>query len=105
MNSGKKEMDFEKEMWELILFVAESGKIGRQKVAQLNRIFEKYLQKGYHIDLVCLPENPEKAYRYEIIAVPTLIRLAPEPTVRIVGDFSNPSRLMRALGVHPLKNR
>jgi len=104
MNSGKKEVNNDEEMWELILFVAEPENIGRQRVERLNQIFEKSLQNRYHIDLICLPENTEKAFQYDVIAVPTLIRLTPEPAVRIVGDFSDPSRLMSALGAPPLKN-
>lgn len=88
-------------MWEMILFVAEPENTARHRTERLNSVFERYLQTGYRFDLVSLLDSPEKALQYDIIAVPTLIRLKPEPVIRIVGDFTDPLQLMKALGIPP----
>jgi circadian clock protein KaiB len=99
MSAEKRGMDTEAGTWELILFVAESKDTARYRAERLNSVFEKYLQTGYRIELVSLLDSPEKALQYDIIAVPTLIRLKPEPVIRIVGDFTDPCQLMKALGM------
>ncbi|MGH9356066.1 MAG: circadian clock KaiB family protein, partial [Terriglobia bacterium] len=36
---------------------------------------------------------------HQIIAIPTLVRQVPEPVRRIIGDLSNPERVLLNLGI------
>ena len=43
--------------------------------------------------------NPEATLRDQIVAVPTLLRMAPEPKRWLVGDMSETSSLAANLGL------
>jgi circadian clock protein KaiB len=51
------------------------------------------------IDVVDLGEHPEVAEAERIIATPMLVRVAPEPVRRIVGDLSDIDRVRWGLGL------
>ncbi|MDB5468230.1 MAG: putative thioredoxin-like protein, partial [Phenylobacterium sp.] len=41
------------------------------------------------------------AAEHQIIAAPTLLKLAPEPVRRIIGDLSDNERVLRGLEIQP----
>jgi circadian clock protein KaiB len=51
------------------------------------------------VDVVDLGEHPEVAEAERIIATPMLVRVAPEPLRRIVGDLSDLERVRWGLGL------
>ena len=55
-------------------------------------------RKGcYRIDVIDLQENPALAREHEIVAVPMLVREAPVPIRKVVGDLSDTKRALLAL--------
>ena len=59
------------------------------------------LDGGCQVDVVDLREQPDVAERERILATPLLVRLAPEPVRRIVGDLSDLDRVRWSLGLPP----
>jgi circadian clock protein KaiB len=53
----------------------------------------------WRLEVIDLRLHPELAARDQIIAVPTLVRAIPKPTLRIVGDLSDSRRVLRCLGL------
>jgi circadian clock protein KaiB len=51
------------------------------------------------VDVVDLGAQPEVAESERIIATPMLVRLAPEPVRRVVGDLSDLDRVRWGLGL------
>ena len=51
------------------------------------------------VEVVDLRERPELAERERILATPLLVRVAPEPVRRIVGDLSDLERVRWSLGL------
>ena len=47
-------------------------------------------------------ETPQLAAGQQIIAVPTLVRVLPEPITRIIGDLSDTDRVLVGLQLMPL---
>jgi circadian clock protein KaiB len=47
--------------------------------------------------VVDLMDEPARARTDGVIAVPTLVRVSPEPTRKIVGDLSDTARLLAGL--------
>ena len=43
---------------------------------------------------VNIDENPGVAQRYQILAIPTLVRKLPSPMKKIIGDLSNTQRVL-----------
>jgi circadian clock protein KaiB len=51
------------------------------------------------IDIVDLRDRPELAERERILATPLLVRTMPQPTRRVIGDLSDPARVLASLGL------
>lgn len=57
------------------------------------------LGDGAALDVIDLREQPEIAEQERILATPLLVRVAPEPVRRIVGDLSDAERVVWTLGL------
>lgn len=81
------------------LYVA--GGTARSEAAESNLRFlcESRLQGDYEIDVVDTMGQPELAERERIIATPTVVRLAPSPELRVIGDLSDHDRAAAYLGL------
>jgi circadian clock protein KaiB len=67
--------------------------------SNLKRICEQYLANRYRIEMIDLLKDPALARGDQILAVPTLVRRAPEPVKKIIGDLSNTQRVLMGLDV------
>ena len=94
------------EVWNLLLFVAGKNN-PRSQVAysNLKRICEEHLPNArYTIEVVDIAANPQVAAKEQIIAIPALLRKAPPPKRRIIGDLSDTFRVLVSLGIQPLES-
>ena len=93
----------EREHWNLSLFVAGKDHPNSQLAyANLIRICEEHLPGGYNLNVVDISKTPEAAASEQILALPTLVRRAPKPTRRIIGDLSDTDRVLISLGVQAI---
>ena len=86
-----------------ILKLLVAGRTVRSQLA-IQRIAEackNYPEKFYHLEVLDVVERPEVAEQYRILATPTLLRLAPLPTLRLVGDLDDLPLLQRILEADP----
>src|SRR5688572_9738968 len=85
---------------ELKLYV--SGQSGRSRVAlgNLRRLLET-TGALHSLSVIDVLEEPQAAERDGIVAAPTLVKSAPPPAVRIIGDLAATALVMRALGIEP----
>jgi circadian clock protein KaiB len=72
-----------------------------QVMLQLVRICEEHLAGCYGIVMSDILENPEQAFAFDIIAVPTLMRMNPEPVRKIIGNLSQIAKVLSALELAP----
>jgi circadian clock protein KaiB len=81
------------------LFVA--GKTPRaEKIGQLVRSFLDDALKGqYDLSIFDVMQNPSAADDENVFATPTLIKILPEPSKRIMGDLTNKERVLVHLGI------
>lgn len=86
-------------MWELRLFVAGSGLEVERVRETLESVCREHLPGGYRIVLVDVLQDPEQADAFDIVAAPTLIRQAPLPVRRIIGDLSLSRKVVLGLGI------
>lgn len=87
----------EGDLWELKLYVAGQTPRCIAAFANLKRFCEEHLPGKYRIEVIDLMENPQRAQRDQILAIPTLIRRFPEPMRKIIGDLSNTERVFVGL--------
>jgi circadian clock protein KaiB len=85
-------------MYSFRLYVA--GQTERSQAAQVNlrSLCENHLSGRYQLEVVDAAERPDLAEQERILATPTVIRLAPLPQRRVIGDLSDHRRTAAALG-------
>ncbi|MDB5104664.1 MAG: circadian clock protein KaiB [Fibrobacteres bacterium] len=65
----------------------------------LNRLCEERLQGRYSVEIIDLLEDPKRARADQIMAIPTLVRSAPAPFAKVIGDLSNGERVLTGLKI------
>lgn len=81
----------------LRLYVAGQKKKSFQALTNLRKICEAHLPDRHTIEVVDLLKNPQMARGHRIFAIPTLVRTAPLPLRKIVGDLSDRQRVLAEL--------
>jgi circadian clock protein KaiB len=84
-------------LWRLRLYVAGPTPRSLTAFGNLKRICERYLRGRYRIEVIDLAANPRRASHDQILSIPTLIRKAPPPARRLIGDLSDLERTVKAL--------
>ena len=95
----------ETEMWELRLYTAGQSPRSVAAFANLKRICEEHLAGRYTIEVIDLMKQPQLAAGDQIVAVPTLVRMLPQPLRRVVGDLSNTERTLVGLQLRPVTKK
>ena len=85
------------EKWLLRLYVSGRGWLTSRTQANLERLCREHLKERYRIDVIDLQEHPALAREHGIVAVPMLVREAPVPIRKVVGDLSDTRRALVAL--------
>jgi len=85
--------------WKLRLFVTDWTPRCIVAYRNLKKICQEHIEDRCDIEVVDLLKNPEVARREQIVAVPTLKKLTPGPHRVLVGDFTRPDKVLKALDV------
>ena len=91
------------ERWEFWLNIAgptAKSILTLHNITQYSR--EHLLAKKYIIEVIDLLKSPQLAEEDQIFAIPTLVRKAPKPFLKIIGDPSNKERVLKGLNILPL---
>ena len=75
--------------WELRLYIAGNTTKSATALANLKRYCEEHLKGEYRIEVIDLLVQPQLAEGDQILAIPTLVRMVPEPIRKIIGDLLN----------------
>ena len=89
----------ERDHYVLRLYVTGMTARSTAAVAAVKEICEELLAGGYELSVVDLYQEPGRASEAQVIASPTLVKEAPEPRRRLIGDLTDRTRVARALGV------
>ena len=85
----------------LHLYITGATHNSTRAVRNIKEICEGFLKGRYELLIVDVYQQPELAQEKDLIGVPTLIKLRPGLVRRMVGDFSDRDRVLKALGVTP----
>lgn len=85
------------------LFITGHTPRSTQAVANLRSLCEEHLEGRYDLEVIDLYQEPARATGHQIIASPTLIKLHPQPPLRMVGNLADREHLRRKLNLpgHP----
>jgi circadian clock protein KaiB len=81
----------------LELYVAGTMPRSMQAISDVKQICKQFFKGRYVLKVFDLTRNPELASVRQILALPTLIRVAPAPVRRLIGDFADARRVAAAL--------
>ena len=81
----------------LRLFVSGSTAKSALAIENIKRICEQHLKNLYDLEVIDIYQQPNLARDGQIVAVPTLIKLSPLPLRRLIGDLSNPKKVLIGL--------
>ncbi len=83
--------------YRLRLMVAGSNARSRRAVENLRLICDRHLRGNVDLEVIDIYQRPELARDYQVVAVPTLLKLVPLPVRRIIGDLSDTQRVIDGL--------
>ncbi len=81
----------------LHLFVSGPAPKTEQTLQRIHALLEQSLPHAYTLKVIDITQHPEQAEREQIAATPTLLRVFPPPSRRIVGEFDDPQRILQIL--------
>jgi circadian clock protein KaiB len=85
------------ETWLFTLYVAGTSLTSRNAFANLERLCQQHIPGQYRIEIVDLHTHPALAAEHGVVAVPMVVREAPVPIRKVVGDLSNVEVALRVL--------
>jgi len=83
----------------LVLYVAGAAPRSLRAIATVRRICAEHLPGCHELQVVDIYQEPARAEREGVLAVPALVRMRPLPVQRLVGDMSDWERVLDGLGV------
>ena len=85
----------------LKLYVSGMTPRSRRAIDNLQKLCKEHLLDGYDLEIIDIYQQPGLAKGAQIVAAPTLVKTLPLPLRRVIGDLSDPGRILRVLGVVP----
>ena len=84
------------------LYVAGDAPNSAQARANLAELCRIHLKSRHEIEIIDVFKEPKRALTDGIFMTPTLVKLAPLPALRIVGNLSQTQTVLVALGLAAL---
>ena len=81
------------------LYIANNAPNSLRAVANLEAICKEHLKDGFKLEIIDVLETPLRALADGILVTPSLTKMSPSPVARIVGNLSDKSSVLRALGI------
>jgi circadian clock protein KaiB len=81
------------------LFTAGQGPNSVQAIVNLRTICREYLDHNYTLEIIDTLEDPLRALADGVLITPTLIKMSPKPVTKVVGNLSEKSAVLLALGI------
>ena len=87
------------ETYVLRLFVAGTTTRSQNAILNIRSICDEHLAGRFDLEIIDVYTHPQQTRDFHIVATPTLVKVTPEPLRRIVGDFSDRTRIMSILSI------
>ncbi len=97
--SNKDEPEKNDEVYILRLFVSGTSPNSVRAINNLQVICESHLKDRYELEIIDIHQQPLLVRNEDVAAVPMLIKKAPFPKRRLVGDMSEKEKVLKGLGL------
>jgi circadian clock protein KaiB len=84
-------------LWQLRLYVSGQTALSQTALSNLKKVCETHLKGLYHIKVIDLVEQPQRAKGDQILAIPTVVRKLPKPVRTVIGNLSDTDRVLAGL--------
>ena len=91
-NGGKKEFVFH-------LFITGASPNSIRAINNLKQLCDEHMAGRYELQIIDVYQQPAIAAKEQIIALPLMIRKHPLPERRLIGDMSETTKILKALGI------
>lgn len=71
----------------------------RSAILNLREICDRALEGRYQLEVIDIYQEPGRATEANVIAAPTLVKYAPLPAQRVIGDLSNREKVLSSLAI------
>ena len=88
------------ERYTLRLYVSGATPGSTRAIENVRAVCEEHLPGRYNLEVVDIYQQPGLAEDDRILATPTLVRRLPLPLRRLVGDLSEPERVLGRLNLY-----
>ncbi len=83
----------------MVLYITDSGPNSVRAVANLEAICKEHLQGNFQLEIIDVLQYPLRALADGVVVTPSLAKLFPLPAATVVGNLSDKSGVLRALGI------
>ena len=81
------------------LYIADNAPNSLRAVANLAAICKEHLGNNFKLEIIDVLEYPLRALADGILVTPSLTKVSPSPAAKIVGNLSDKSSVLHALGI------
>lgn len=82
----------------LELYIVGDSPRSNIALANLETLRKKHLPNA-QVEIIDVWEHPRRILTNNVFVTPMLVKVAPRPTCRIVGDLSDEEKVLQALGI------
>ncbi|PRY55399.1 circadian clock protein KaiB [Arcticibacter pallidicorallinus] len=83
----------------LRLFITGASPNSARAISNIRKICELHLKNRYSLEIIDVYQQPERALVEQLVALPLLIKKAPGPERRLLGDLSDEKKVLKGLGI------
>ena len=83
----------------LRLYIVGGAPNSVQAIANLDAICREYLKDGHRLEVVDVLKYPGRAMAEGVLVTPSLAKLSPLPAANVVGNLSDRTKVLLALGL------
>jgi circadian clock protein KaiB len=86
-------------VYKLRLFIAGASPNSIRAISNIRAFCEEHIKGLYELEIIDIYQQPQIANKDQVIALPLLIKSAPLPLKRLIGDMSDKAKVLRGLGL------
>ena len=87
------------EKYKFILFTSGMAIKSLTAIENFKKIGDEHLKGNYELEIIDVNKQKHQAVNYQIVALPTLIKLEPQPKRVIIGDLSDTQKVLQVLNL------
>jgi circadian clock protein KaiB len=84
----------------LHLYVSGMSSKSMDAIENIKAFCEEYLDEEFELGITDIYKHPQIAFEQQIVFSPSLVKTSPLPRKILIGTFSDPRQLIKALGIN-----